>query len=405
MAKWVATGTAGVYVAHRARCPAKEDPAKRCRCEPSYRGRRWNTARQAPENGPIFKEKSAVIRWLGGERTAGEVVREGRRDKRRHGPLLEEIAQPWIDGVKTGTIGRRRGTGKPYSATTVPGYERSLRYELLPEYGPQHAALIDGEEWQRWVDRLAREGKSRSRIANHLAVVRAIYKWAAHPTRRLVPCDPTRLVELPPNDAQPRLRIASVEEAEQLLAALEPEDQVPYAVAFYAGLRRGEIDRLDIEDLFLDANELLVRESKSDAGSGRRPPIPKRLVTILRETQLRQGRPKRARACGEVSVYSGRLAKRAMQAWGWGRDKRTGEWRKSRDDALTPITLHECRHTYASWLMASRYTLSEIMEFMGHSDLQTTDRYVKLLPQPRERNRAERLNRWLDDAVEAGPSS
>ena len=46
--------------------------------------------------------------------------------------------------------------------------------------------------------------------------------------------------------------------------------------------------------------------------------------------------------------------------------------------------------------MASDYNLREIMEFMGHSDLQTTNRYVKLLPQPRERNRAERLNRWLD---------
>jgi hypothetical protein len=31
--------------------------------------------------------------------------------------------------------------------------------------------------------------------------------------------------------------------------------------------------------------------------------------------------------------------------------------------------------------MASGYTLKELMEFMGHADLQMVNRYVKLLPQ------------------------
>ena len=39
---------------------------------------------------------------------------------------------------------------------------------------------------------------------------------------------------------------------------------------------------------------------------------------------------------------------------------------------LQRITLHECRHTYASLLMASGYTLKELMEFMGHADLQNS---------------------------------
>jgi len=50
--------------------------------------------------------------------------------------------------------------------------------------------------------------------------------------------------------------------------------------------------------------------------------------------------------------------------------------------ALDPIGLHECRHTYASFLMAAGYTLRELMEYMGHSSLQATERYVKLLPPP-----------------------
>ena len=88
-----------------------------------------------------------------------------------------------------------------------------------------------------------------------------------------------------------------------------------------------------------------------------------------------------------MPVVSGKLAKRATQAW---------------DQAgLDRITLHECRHTYACFLMAAGYTLKEHMEFMGHADLQMTQRYTKLLPQPDEHNPAERLNAYLG-ALRAG---
>jgi integrase len=56
------------------------------------------------------------------------------------------------------------------------------------------------------------------------------------------------------------------------------------------------------------------------------------------------------------------------------------------------LTLHECRHTYDSLLMAAGYTLKELMEFRGHADLQMVNRYVKLLPQPGDEDAAERLN-------------
>ena len=36
------TKTAGVYVRHQARCPAGSSDA-RCRCRPTYRGRRWDS--------------------------------------------------------------------------------------------------------------------------------------------------------------------------------------------------------------------------------------------------------------------------------------------------------------------------------------------------------------------------
>jgi hypothetical protein len=45
--------------------------------------------------------------------------------------------------------------------------------------------------------------------------------------------------------------------------------------------------------------------------------------------------------------------------------------------------------------MAAGYTIKELMEFMGHADLQMVNRYVKLLPQPGEDDAAQRLNDYL----------
>jgi integrase len=83
-----------------------------------------------------------------------------------------------------------------------------------------------------------------------------------------------------------------------------------------------------------------------------------------------------------VSVMSGKLADRATEAWS--------------SAELQRITLHECRHTYASFPMAAGYTLKELLEFMGHSDLQMVQRYTKLLPQPEESDPAERLDAYLE---------
>ena len=109
-----------------------------------------------------------------------------------------EIAERWWEGVERGAIGKRRGAGDSYSETTLRGYGRDLHGVLMPQVGTRLAVDVTELEWQTWIDGLRDAGLSRSRIANLLAVASAIYGWAARPTRKLVPRNPVRLVELPP---------------------------------------------------------------------------------------------------------------------------------------------------------------------------------------------------------------
>lgn len=387
MAAFRKTKTPGVYVRHQQCCPTAAQAGARCRCTPSYRGRRRHPVTGKPQWSRSSGDRAEILTWLAAARIGGEAVRA----EASAGVSFGELGARWLAGVESGAIGKRRGRkGARYSDTTVAGYRRSLNGVLREEFGSLPAASIEEVEWQMWADRLSREGLSRSRIANHLAVASAIYGWASRPTRRLVPRNPTLAVELPPNDEVPRTRVARAGEAAELLAALVPDDQVPYALAFYAGLRRAEIHRLRWADVDLAGYRLVVHKAKSEAGTERRPPIAEPLRPILLAARLRAGRPVDGCVCC-VSVMSGKLARRATQAWDDANTKR----RDRGLAVLRRITLHECRHTYASFLMAAGYTLKELMEFMGHADLAMVQRYVKLLPQPEEANPADRLNRYL----------
>jgi integrase len=56
---------------------------------------------------------------------------------------------------------------------------------------------------------------------------------------------------------------------------------------------------------------------------------------------------------------------------------------------LEPIGLHECRHTFASLLIASGENPKAVQEFMGHStSTMTFDLYGHLFPGSRDEARA-----------------
>ena len=167
---------------------------RRCSCDPSYRGKRRNPSTREPEYSRSSKSRADVVTRVEGGEKATEAVQE----RQAAGPTFGELARTWREGVENGTIAKRRGR---CSDTTWRRYGHSLDYTLLPGrsdgfplgegFDGRVAAEIEDFEWQLFVDRCARRGLKRSTINNHLAVVDAIYSWAAYPTRRLAPRNPT----------------------------------------------------------------------------------------------------------------------------------------------------------------------------------------------------------------------
>jgi integrase len=196
-----------------------------------------------------------------------------------------------------------------------------------------------------------------------------------------------------------RDRIASPTEAALLLGALADRDRPLWASALYAGLRRGELRALRWDDVDLEANVIRVARSwddevgpiepKSRAGV-RTVPIAQVLRALLVEHRLRRG------GHGEDLVFGspgGRafepssVRRRAMTAW--------------KNAKLAPIGLHECRHTFASLMIAAGVNAKALQTYMGHSSVTITfDRYGHLMP-GNEGQAASLLDDYLAAAAKA----
>lgn len=207
-----------------------------------------------------------------------------------------------------------------------------------------------------------------------------------------------------------RERIATAAEASRLIDALPESDRPIWATAFYAGLRRGELQALRVSDVDLSRSEIAVRRSW-DQYEGPIPPKSMAGVRTVPILAVLHGYLD-ARAHGAASdLLFGRgadepfapkaIANRAKGAWTAANErKREAAEREGRNpDLLLPITFHECRHTFASLLIDAGVNPKAIQEFMGHATIEKTfSRYGHLMPGAREQARVL-VDAYLNSAL------
>lgn len=241
-------------------------------------------------------------------------------------------------------------------------------------------------------------GRVRCRVARRAGPGRAL----ARPETGIA-VNPTSDLEMPAVSGG-RDRIASPDECADLLAALRPAERALWATAMYAGLRRGELMALRREDVDLAAGVIHVRrgwdavegEIATKSGKDRRVPIPAILRGYL-DDQLQ------ALAWTDGLVFGvaadrpfndTTMREHTRKAWGWQLDDQ-GELvpSGSREPPLEPITLHECRHTFASLMIAAGVNAKALSTYMGYGHQLLEARYSLAANENHEGSR--HLVRWL----------
>jgi integrase len=320
----------GVFVRHQRDCRART--GGRCGCRPTYQAQVYDRVTGRTKS-KTFPSAAAARTWR------QDVMVALRRGAFRPGrPVtVRQAGDEWIERSRAGLIHNR--SGDLYKPSALRGYEDALRLRIYPAIGAVLVGDLRRSDVQRLIGRWLADGLSPSTIRNTLLPLRAIYRRALALDE--VAVNPTLGLQLPAVRGR-RERFASPEEASELIGAAPSADRALWATAMYAGLRRGELQALDVGEVDLAAGVIRVQDGwdrkagriGTKSGAGRRSvPIAAALRDELLEHKLRLGRERglifgRTPEIPFTPDVPYRRAKRAWEAAG-----------------LLPIGLHECRHS------------------------------------------------------------
>jgi integrase len=302
------------------------------------------------------------------------------------GKTVREAWYEWEGDAERGIV--RNKTGEQYKPSALRGYADTFRIRIEPALGDVKLAALSRREVQDWIDGLIREERwSSSTVSGALDPLRLVCKRAVE--REEIAVNPTIGVRLPAVRVKGR-RTATAEECLALLAPLPQHDQAIWATMMLAGLRRGEAQALRIQDVngTVDVEQSWDRVKgpvapKSRQGK-RRVPVAKILRGYLDAHKTGWSEGLIFGEAPDVPFIAQSLVRRADRAWTAAK--------------LQPITPHECRHTFASLMIAAGVNAKALSEFMGHANIGITmDLYGHLMPGAHD-EAAGLLDAYLDAA-------
>jgi integrase len=388
----------GIRKRHSKGCAASR--GGRCNCKAGWEASIY-LAREGRKVRRTFTREAEARSWR-----ADAMASRDLRSRREESHLtLEQAAWLWLEAARNGAV--RDRSGHQYKPGTLREYGRVLHLRVLSKFGSASLSDLTRAQLQGFVDELLAGGLAPSTIRNTMNPLQALYRHAVR--RELVTVNPTRDVDLPAARGR-REKIATASQAARLIAAAPEAHRPIWATAFYAGLRRGELQALRCSDIDLGRSEITVERSwdqyegpiapKSKAGVRTVP-----ILAVLRDhldasalgtsSDLVFGRkpdePFNPKGIGDP-------AKRAWKAANE-RELKTAE-REGRSPELLPsLTFHECRHTFASLLIDAGVNPKAIQEFMGHATIEETfSRYGHLMPGAREQAR-RMVDAYLNTAI------
>jgi len=353
--------TTGISVRHERKCSEHRADGKCCKARFQARAYDARAGKRIPKT---FATVSAATRW---KHDAQVALRRGEISADR-GITVTEAAERWLDAARAGQVCNR--SGDPFKASAIRSYEKEMRLRALPALGDLRLSEVTTHDVQKFIDGMVMDGFAPATIDSALTPLRTIYRRAV--ARGEVRVNPTLRIEKPAVRSKPK-RIASPEQAAQMLAVLEPADRVLWAVTFYAGLRRGELIGLYREDVNLASGKLRVERGWDLVDGEAIAP------------KSRQGR-RTIPICAVLRDYLDQhlLTTSGQRVFGtpnWvckANDRARKRWEAS---GLPVLTLHEGRHTCASLWIAANVNIKALSVFMGHANIGITlDLYGHLLP-------------------------
>ena len=273
--------------------------------------------------------------------------------------------------------------------STRAGYRANLDKHFLPYFGSMAMANIRPSTVQSWVTAAAASGLSACSVVKYHVMLHGVFKRAVRD--RVIAHNPCADTELP-KVIPAKVHILAPEDFDRLLAEIPARYEALVLTAIETGLRWGELVALrprhvDFLRRLIVVEETIVEVSKRHSPTGERminKPYPKNdeartlrvspgLVEILASRVSALGLERDHLLFPSVEKAGGAPMSRNTF--------RTKVWLPAlvRADLGFPVRMHDLRHAHASWLLAGGADLKTVMDRMGHSQIQTTQKYLHSL--------------------------
>ena len=242
-----------------------------------------------------------------------------------------------------------------------------LRNQILPAFGHMHLDEITLASVQKYAAQVQASGVNpRCRLLLVQSVLQLACKLKVLDTMPELPDiarSPRKLPDCP-----------CAEEAEAILRVAPGWLRAALAIAYYAGLRTGEIRALQVGDIDWQRNRIIVRRNMSyrtmtttKGGNERVVPIAPQLLSVLRD------------ACEGKQSGDRVLLTRSGNPIGC-----SGIWCSLRylldKHGMKRHATHSLRHAFCTRLLERGATLEQVRVVAGHSDVSTTGTYLHAEP-------------------------
>lgn len=266
---------------------------------------------------------------------------------------------------------------------TIKNEASMVNRHLTPRWADVKLDEIRRLDVQEWVTGLPLAQESARRVLGVL-----VSSLSAAVEEGLLDMNPAHSIKLPPRP-QGREVFLSHEEFEALTSAM-PNSRDRAVVKFLAGtgMRLGELAGLHWHNLDLDRGFVTVRDVYSAAEIKPYPKGRKQRHVPLFDWVVEDLDANASKVLCKVE-HRGGLCESGLVFNQNGGSPLNGRnfSRRVLEPALKRaglehrgMTLHDLRHTYASWLAQSGIPLERIAELLGHSSITTTQIYAHLMP-------------------------
>lgn len=261
---------------------------------------------------------------------------------------------------------------KRASQNTIASYKRDLMKlnSYLTDSGCEDVLEITSTSLNSYVLMIEKQGLSTATVSRNIASIKAFFLYLLK--QDVIREDPSDTLK-PPKIEKKAPIVLTVEEVNLLLeqpsgtSPKEIRDKAMLEMLYATGIRVSELINLKVEDVNLSMNFLQCHDDNKD-----------RVIPFANETKealenyLHNAREAMCKDDQEVLFTNCQGAPMTRQGF-W----KIIKYYSARAGIKKDITPHTLRHSFAMHLVNNGADLKSVQEMLGHSDISTTQIYMK----------------------------